>query len=316
MKRIFYIALLLLTVISVTPLFAQEGEVPSDIQAQPIFTRDSVPELDLQEVMDKEKEDEKPKKKKVKKKVFYGMKCRKAFTKKGAGKRQEFELFYYLKHPADPDFYVQDVYVWDMQKGKVIEISKKEKFDPKLHKILHGPYKRMMGGNIIEQGIFYIGTKHGRWELYAPEKEEEFNGEEIAYNILLEKKKFYKGWPKESKVTFYDAARKKVKEVYPFENGKLHGTYFYFLENGQIFKRGRYVEGKAIGLWHEYFKDRQRVRVETQYPETPYEDKKPIVLNEWDELNNQIIINGEKVKPGSKIETDPLKRRYLKNKNR
>src|SRR5690606_24299056 len=103
-----------------------------------------------------------------------------------------------------------------------------------------GPYRRMIGGAVVEQGIFYVGTKHGRWEAYSDEKTETFNDQEVSYNILLEKKKYYKGWTKESRVTYYDAARKKVKEVFPYENGKLHGTYYQFLENGQIFIKGRY----------------------------------------------------------------------------
>jgi antitoxin component YwqK of YwqJK toxin-antitoxin module len=291
----------------------QEENTAPPPPGEPMFYRDSVPELNLDDIQKKEEE---PKKKvKKPKKTFYGLKCRKSFTRKGAGKKQELEMFYYLRKPADPDFYVQDVYVYDMQKQQVIEISKKEKFDPRFHKILHGPYKRTVNGSVVEQGIFYIGTKHGRWETYTVEKTDEYNGEEITFNTLLEKKKYYKGWPRDTRVTYYDHERKKVKEVYPYEGGKLNGTYFYFLENGQVFKRGKYADGKKIGIWVEYFKDRARVAKEVQYPDTPYETAKPYILNQWDDKNNQIVANGKKVEPGQQVETDPLKKMFKKKKN-
>lgn len=293
--------------------FAQDEN--NGLQGEPVFTTDTVPELDLDKVMAEEEEDEKKKEKKRPKKVFYGMKTRKAFTKRGAGRRQQIELFYYLKKPADPNFYVPVVYVYDMQKREVLELKDEDKFDRRFHRILHGPYKKMVGGNVVEQGIFYIGTKHGRWEKYDREDTEEFNGEEVKYAVLLDKEKFYKGWPRETRVTYHDAARKKVKEVLPYKNGILDGEYYFFLENGQVFIRGTYSKGKKIGVWVEYFKDRARRRKETQYPESPYEEKEPFVLNEWDDMNNQIIVNGEKIKPGQKVETDPIKK-YFKKKGR
>ena len=29
--------------------------------------------------------------------------------------------------------------------------------------MMHGPYKKRLGEQIIEEGIFYYGLKHGRW---------------------------------------------------------------------------------------------------------------------------------------------------------
>jgi len=290
--------------------FAQIDNAPP--VGEPIFLSDTLPDIDIHAVME---EEEPKKKKKVPKKVFYGKKCRKSFTKKGSGKKQQLEQFYYLKRPEDPDFYVPTVYVWDIREGQVIEIAKKEKFDSRFHKILHGPYVRTIGGNVMEQGIFYIGTKHGRWETYAPEKKEEVNGEEVAYNVLLDKKKYYKGWLRETRVVYYDAARKKVKEVWPYENGRLNGTYYMFQENGMLFVKGTYDRGKKVGLWVEYFPDKEKRQREVQYPEDSYQDKEPYVLNEWDEKNNQIIVNGTKVEAGQKVEADPVKN-YFKKKGR
>lgn len=300
----------LLLLLSVT--FSQGQDDPGPDNTDQSFERDSIPELDLDKTMADEKVE--PKKKKRKKKVFYGMKTRRAFTRKGMANRQEIEMFYYLKKHKDPDFYVQDIFVFDIEKQKVVEINKKEKMDPSIHKVLHGPYKRTIGGQIVEQGIYYVGTKHGRWEEFSREKTDEYNGEEVTYNILLDKTKYYKGWPREAKISYYDGAHTKVKEVYPYVNGKLHGNYYYFLENGQVFIRGKYMDGKKIGLWIEYFKDRERKRKEIKYPDTPYDEAEPVVLSEWDEKNNLIIRNGEKVEPGDEVEMDPLKRRFLKQK--
>lgn len=305
-KLVFLIPILLYC-----SIFAYGQDNPVESQEQ-TFERDSIPELDLEQTMADEKVE--PKKKKRKKKVFYGMKTRRAFTRKGMADRQEIEMFYYLKKHKDPDFYVQDIYVFDIEKQKVVEINKKDKMDPAIHKILHGPYKRTVGGQLIEQGIFYVGTKHGRWEQYSPEKTDVFNDEEVSYSVLLDKSRYYKGWPREAKITYYDGAHTKVKEVFPYSKGKLHGNYYQFLENGQIFIRGKYMDGKKIGLWIEYFPDRERKRKETKYPDTSFDEAEPVVINEWDERNNLIIHDGKKIEPGEEVETDPLKRRYLKKR--
>ncbi len=289
---------------------AQTDDAPPP--GEPIFWSDTLPDIDIHAELE---EEEPKKKKKVPKKVFYGKKCRKSFTKKGVGKKQQLEQFYYLKRPEDPDFYVPNVYVWDIKEGKVVEIAKKEKFDPRFHKILHGPYIRTIGGNIMEEGIFYIGTKHGRWATYAPERKEEVNGEEVSYNVLLDKQKYYKGWLRETRVVYYDAARTKVKEVWPFERGVLNGTYYMFQEDGKLFVKGTYERGKKVGLWVDYFPGTERRQRETQYPADSYEEKEAFVLNEWDEKNNQIIVNGSKVEVGKKVESDPVKN-YFKKKGR
>ena len=73
---------------------------------------------------------------------------------------------------------------------------------------MHGPYKRMVGEQIIEEGIYYKGTKHGRWTEYD------------RHDILVDKRKYYKGWQKESKVKYYDDKQTKLKEVVPILYGK------------------------------------------------------------------------------------------------
>jgi hypothetical protein len=68
---------------------AQEEE-PKDQR----FTVDTPVNLDFR----KEEEPVDTKKKKVKKKVFYGIKTKKGFTRRGTGERVSFEIFYYLKN--------------------------------------------------------------------------------------------------------------------------------------------------------------------------------------------------------------------------
>ena len=75
-----------------------------------MFTIDTPVSLDF------EKEEEplnKQKKKKPKKKVFYGIKTKKGFTRKGIGDRTMFETFYYLKRPEVPNTLVRDIYYYD-----------------------------------------------------------------------------------------------------------------------------------------------------------------------------------------------------------
>jgi hypothetical protein len=86
MSRYFLIAFFLLGSVS---LFAQETE-PEDQR----FTADTPVNLDF---LKEEKIEEAPKKKKVKKKVFYGIKTKKGFSRRGTGNRVSYELFYYLK---------------------------------------------------------------------------------------------------------------------------------------------------------------------------------------------------------------------------
>lgn len=277
------------------------------------FESDTIPSLDFDTPG---MEEVKPKKKKYKKKVFYGLKTRRGFTRKGVGQREVIENFFFLKHYKEPSPYAKKIYVFDISKQQIREISEINKKEVHNYRILHGPYKKMQGGEVIESGIFYVGTKHGRWEKYAPKRTDKYNDEEITYATLLDKEKFYKGFPKESKITFYDAGQTKMKEVIPYKFGKLNGDYFYFKENGDILIQGTYIEGKKAGLWVEFYKDKKQKLRETQYPANPYvEQFEPLVLSEWNEQGQLVISRGEKVEPGKKG-ADPLKERFRRNKKK
>ncbi|MGB3619397.1 MAG: hypothetical protein WBA12_14870 [Catalinimonas sp.] len=239
-----------------------DGDLTIDEFGEPVIIVDTV-------ASDKKEEH----KKKWKRRVFYDLKTRKGFTKKGNG---EMELFYTLKKPQDPDPYLSElrqVYWYHARERKVMSGVIKEK-DAPYARLLHGPYKRMRDGEILEEGIYYVGAKHGRWVSY----DKDF--------VLLEKEKYRKGWLRDAKVTFYDAGREKVDEVYPRdETGEMEGKYYKFHENGQVAVRGQYEDGVPVGRWVEYYPFLRRTHKELMYPEDPYPEEakvEPVLLREYD----------------------------------
>lgn len=226
--------------------------------------------IDLEtEVEEPEEKDEK--KKKRKKNVYYGIKTKKGFTKSGYGNNIKIEIFHYLKDFQDPDPYVRDIYWYDFKAGR---IKTGGRIDPKYGAILHGPYKVIQNEQVIEEGIFYVGTKHGRWTSY---------GKMYDYYILTDKRKYYKGWPKESRVSYYDKERQKLKEVIPIEYDKREGAYYYFHENGLMAVQGEYRNDVKVGKWVEYYEYRRQRKREVQYPSDPYDETfKPYIVKEWD----------------------------------
>jgi len=233
-----------------------------------------------------EEEEDKPvelKKKKRKRNVFYDIKTKKGFTRSGFGDDQVVELFYYLKEYQEPDAYVRDAYWYDFKKRKV---ANSRNINKKYAGILHGPYAKMMGDQLIEEGIFYKGTKHGRWMRFN------------KYDILQEKKKWYRGWPKESRVGYYeDKEPRKMREIIPVHYGEKDGEYYAFHENGQIAVIGEYKFDQKVGLWREYYIERNRRKREVQYPKDPFEKGYvPFIAKEWDEGGNVIFDREKEVK--------------------
>ncbi len=216
------------------------------------------------------------KKKKPKRKVYYGIKTKKAFTRKGYGDKTTIELFYVLKKPDKPSGFARDVYWYDFTRKELRKTSLGA-FDVKKGVLAHGPYKRMVGDALIEEGIFYKGSRHGRWMRYDRQ------------NLVEDKEKYYKGWPKESLVTYYDPnERKKLKEITPIEYGEKEGYYYYFHENGQIAVQGEYHWGERVNDWIENYSNGKRKKIIT-YPKEPFEkDVHPYVRKEWDEKGKEI----------------------------
>ena len=271
MRRIYSILTLLL--LASSPALAQEEEaIEEPIDER--FTIDTPVTLDFEE--EEEEEEPKKKKKKAKKKVFYGIKTRKGFTRKGQGNRVTYELFYVLKKPESLQTFVRDIYWYDYTRK---EVRKTERFDPEKGVLLHGPYEKRLGDVVVAKGIFYKGTKHGRWMYYK------------ADSTLENKEKYFRGWPKESIVSYYDAERKKMKEITPIEWGEKDGYYYRFFENGQIAITGEYSWDQRVGDWTEYYPNKRRKKI-ISYPEEPFEETfQPYIKAEWNEKGKQIYRN-------------------------
>lgn len=257
-------------------------------ERQKSFTRDSIPELDLNRDTTKA---ESKRKQKLKKKIFYGKKCKKGFTKKGKREKQVIETFWYLRKFEMPDPYIKDIYVFDMKDRKILEKDEILETDQSRYKMLHGPYKRTVGKDPVEMGIFYVGMKHGRWEKFGKNF------------ILLDKVRYYRGWQRDAEITYFDNDKKKVREVLPYKYKSLNGVYYLFSETGQVLVHGKYQDDQKIGMWVEYFADNGRRKKETSYPKDLYkgEQFKPIVWNEWDDAGNPIIKGGKPFDPKEKV---------------
>lgn len=221
---------------------------------------------------DKKKEDKKELKQP--KNVFYGIKTKKNFIKHYTTNGSEIEIFNYVVELQEPHPYlknVQEVVYFNPNKRALQKTIDADKNDLR---VLHGLYRKVRNGKVVEQGFYYLGGKHGRWEVHDE------NG------ILKNKERYYRGWPKEAEIEYYDSDRKKIKEMIPVHYGEKHGMYYAFYEGGQMQMRGRYEFGCRVGTWTEYYQFGKYSRMkkkETRYPKKPFDKTEPLVVKEWDE---------------------------------
>jgi antitoxin component YwqK of YwqJK toxin-antitoxin module len=239
-------------------------------------------------------------KKRVPKRMFFGVMTKKAFIRNAKGRKVTLETFYYIKKGLEFQPFAKDIYWFHSGKKKIFVglISPK---DRPFAKIMHGPYKKMLDGKVEEEGIFYFGAKHGRW-MY-----EKLQGEEM---LVTEKDKFYKGFPKESSVSYFDADKTKIKEVIPVKNGERNGDYYRFSETGNLLAEGEYQYGRKVGKWTDYYDNNKRkIRKQIQYAKNWEEkDFSPFTLVEYDEKGKVIYDKAveDKKKP-SERKPDPTK---------
>ena len=106
-------------------LLLAQGVEPRIQEGQ--FTFDTDKPFSLLELDEKIEEPIHSKKKKPKKKVFYGVKTKKGFTRKGYGEGIIVELFYYLKKSEKPSSFARDIYWYDFTRR---EIRRTSTFDP------------------------------------------------------------------------------------------------------------------------------------------------------------------------------------------
>ncbi|HEY4650395.1 MAG TPA: hypothetical protein VIG72_03230, partial [Pontibacter sp.] len=191
------------------------------------------PELASSLMKDEVEKNEKKKKKRSR--YFLGHKVKKGFTRTGQGERETLELFSYLPEYEEPSAYAPEKYVYDVRKKKIGRV--RGEVDPAKYKLLHGPYKKMYGDVVIEEGFFYIGSKHLRWEKYKRD------------GSLADKTHYDKGFLRDARVTYYDGNQEKIKEIIPYAYGEVQGTYYRFYENGQVEWVGNYDKGHKVGIW-------------------------------------------------------------------
>lgn len=234
-------------------------------------------------IFDEEEEEEEDEEVEIKRKKneFYGIRTRKSFARSGYGDQEKIEEFYLLREWEEPNPYVRDIY-WYEYRSKSVKVGGTPTAEKGM--LLHGPYKVFKDGQLIEQGILYKGMKHGRWTTHR---------KMYDYYVLDSKQKYYKGWPKESEISYYDAKATKLKEVTPIEYGKKNGYYYYFFEDGRLAVRGEYSNDKKVGLWTEYYPGpKHRRKKELRYPPDPWtKDFTPHTNRAWNEGGGLVYEN-------------------------
>ena len=229
------------------------------------------------ELEEEEEEIVEAKKKKVKPNVFFGFKTKKNYTRTGFGNDVVFELFNTLKEYEGPQPYTRDFYWYDYKKRRIVNSLR---VDPKNAAVLHGPYQKIKGDQVLEEGFFYKGMKHKRWIRLN------------SYDILQDKKYYWKGWPQESRLQYYDFERTRLKEVVPIHYGEMDGEFWTFHPDGSVAVRGLYKYNHKVGLWREYYPS-GKVKREIQYPDDPFDfDHKAMIVKEWDR-NGKMLYDRE-----------------------
>ncbi len=247
-----------------------------------ILESDSIPnvELELSEeelnlAKEEEKRNQRKRNKKKKKKIYLGIKTKGGFTKNATRSYTDTEVFRFIEPSyLMDDPYQQDIYYYDIKDRK---IRHKDYYTIKTYLkkgkkilLLHGPYAKYRNREKREEGYFYKGTKHGKWKEY----DRNFT--------LMEKLKYDLGHPADSKITYYDAAKTKVKEVMPIQHGRRQGKYYLFYENGVMAMEGEYENDKKVKMWREWYETRQRKK-DMLYPLYWWEDKEAKLLREWNQ---------------------------------
>lgn len=223
------------------------------------------------------------KKQKVKRKknVFYEIKTKNRYTKFRERNRLIVESFYVLKEHQDPEKTAERIVYFD----KTAKVMKDKIKYVKVYKhaegfaLLHGTYQRYENDILTVNGIYYKGTKHGRWEYYY------LNGD------LKNKEYWYKGIPKRSRITYYDRENNRIKEIIPIQHGARNGIYRLFYESGNLSVKGDYIDNIKVDKWYEFFdrkatRRRSNIKKVTQHVShnQPYNKNFiPSIIREYDE---------------------------------
>lgn len=223
------------------------------------------------------KSDKKKKeKKKIKKNIYFDERTKKGYTKQTIRDQTQYQIFNFTTQNRASDPYIRDIHWYD-SRDKIIRTKE---FDPSRGFLLHGPYSKEIGDVVLEKGNYFFGTKHGTWLTFDNK------------SILLDKLHYSEGWPKDSKVTYYNREQKKIEKLTPIEYELMEGNFFHFHETGQVAVTGEYHFGEKVGLWTEYWntKNNKIIRKrEIQYQEIPFSKNfKPYIRAEWDQEGNLV----------------------------
>ncbi len=218
----------------------------------------------------KVKEAKKEKKKNARKNTYFGIKTQKGNTRRSLRGQEYVELFHYTTTSREGNPYLRDRYFYDPKERSI----RTQGFAEGQGYLLHGPYQRLVNQTVVERGMFYYGTKHQTWLTFD------------ADEVLQDKAHFEEGWPKESRITYFNAANKAIEKLIPIQYGLAEGNFYHFYENQQVAVTGEYRFGEKVGLWTEYWNtnNTQAIRKrEIQYQEKPYtKNFRPYIRAEWD----------------------------------
>lgn len=207
---------------------------------------------------------------KKKRNFYYGEKTKKSYTRKDGRTSVTFELFNVLREPVKVDNYVRRVYYHDSRRGEILAVTGRGQT---LNRVLHGPYKRTINEVVVEEGMYYFGTKHEVWMYQKTD------------STLYDKRHYNKGWFRDSEISYYDEdAKTKIKEVVPYQYGKREGEYYLFFPSGNMAVRGNYEFDRKVGVWEEFHNIPGVVRIkkEIQYPPEFYlKNFNSYVRKEW-----------------------------------
>ncbi len=210
----------------------------------------------------------------------------------GSGVRLTVEEIHVLRNPdeAEPSIYAKEIWWYDPKLRRVTNVPRKDK---NYGEVCHGPYKKYVNDELVEEGFFYVGVKDGRWETYNQQY------------ILLTKENYKKGFFADSKISYYDKAETKIKEVIPVKFNKVTGEYRSFYEGGQLKEEGKFDDSVKVGRWREYhqFGAMGRLKKETLYPKDKYDNTEMVVLQERDN-KGKIIYEAPKAKKKSEDEDE------------
>ena len=276
---------------SSTTLGSQSASLPktdanvsiSSIEDAQKFATETLPDLGLK--ISKKFKEVKKELKSLKKdfngRDYEGLKVEKQTLRQGSGNSLTYSEFYTLKEYKQPNSYNRHLFWFDHKANRIVEGIGRDK---ERNDLMHGPFKKYLGDLVVEEGWYYLGTKHGRWELY-----------DKNYNLI--NKEYYEyGFQRDAEISYYDESQTKIKEVKPKNYDKVTGEYYFFNESGTLAEQGFMDDSVKVGQWIEYFPTGNRRKKETQYGRDCYDTAfEPYTIREYDE-KGKMVYESPKIK--------------------